>query len=1014
MRNTYGMIAALFAMLALAGPAPAAAQDTGAITGVVTDAQSGNPISGAQVTVVGTGLGALTNTDGRYLIRAAPAGNAEIRVDYIGYSSQQRIVRVPEGGTATQDFELGVSAISIDQVVVTATGRQRARELGHSVASVNATETLETKPVSSLTGLLTAEVPGVKIQQPTGSVAAASSFKIRGNTSIDLSNTPIIYVDGARIDNSNYVDVGAGGQAFTRINDINPQDIESIEIVKGPAATTLYGTDASAGVVRITTKSGSAGDAVWNAYAEYGFSEDATDWWEMAWSTTEGLGLELLTGVPAARDTVYTMNLLEGQAYLDSPFRTGQSQTLGASVRGGNEMVRYFLSGERLDRTGVLPSDGIERYSVRGNFDMQPTDRLRLNVSTGFVSSDASLPENDNSLYGFVGNALGTPFFGPMVASDPNDGGAELETCFIAYELALAGAGSLEDLTGICASPYFVAVPNSNERIGSIQNRNALERFTGSATLQWTPRSNLNTRLTIGYDQYSSGLRRMFEVDPVRPFGQLSEGYLYREEQVSRNVTLEGTTALNLDFTQDLAGVTTVGVQWFRESDDFTAAEGQTFPAGSPSVSNAVDVQGFDAFSEARTLGFFAQQQFSWRDRVFLTPGIRYDDNSAFGSDLEGELYPRLSFSWILSEEDFFPAFADQFKLRAAWGQSGRRPGTNAALALLSPTAVTFRNSNVLGVSRNRPGNPELRPAVTAEYEFGFDASVLDNRLGASFTYFDKKTEDDIISQAQAPSLGFPGAQFLNIGEITARGMELALNGTPVVTDNVRWRLDFSLATVEGEITELPEPIVFGSQRHQEGLPFGAYYDETVTINDNGEVEVGDAQFLGQPTPEWEGGIGSTLTLFDRVSLFALIDYAGGHQQENGLEAFNCGLFGGGGQFGTCPAIFERDAEGNLTDEARIKDTAAAIGSDAPFIYDADYAKLRNVSLRIELPDAWANRLGSSRASLTLSGRNLHTWTDYSGTDPEANFAGSAQATRSQLWTLPQSREFLARLQFTF
>jgi TonB-linked SusC/RagA family outer membrane protein len=1019
MRISCVSLTALVAAIALslgAAPQPLQAQSPGTIRGTVLDASTGETLAGAQVNIRGTGIGTITNNSGQYILRDVPAGTIELRVQYVGYATEQRTVTLAAGGVATEDFQLGISAIQLDKVVVTATGEQRARELGHSVESVNAEQTIETKPVSSLTGLLTGQIAGVRISQSSGSVASASSLKVRGNTSLGLDNTPIIYVDGARIDNNNEVGGGAGGQDFTRINDISPEDIASIEVVKGPAAATLYGTDASSGVIRITTKKGASGDARWTFRAEYGALWDATDWWSQAWSTTEGAGLELLTGVPAAKDTVYDMNLLEGQAYLDAPFRTGTKTSYGASVRGGTQAVRYYVSGDYLTQEGVLQGDDIERYNFRANIDSDVSDNVRIAVNGAFTSSFAGLPTNDNSLYGYVGNALGTPWYGPMVAADPISGGAEIETCFIAFELARAGEGDLQDLTdAVCDSPYFVAVPNSMEKIGTIRNDQGVERFTGSATIQWTPLQFWNNRFTVGYDQHASRTRNIYPVDPVRPFGNNSEGFIARTDLISRNLTLEGTSAVSFQLTPDLNSVTTGGFQWFRETDDFTYAEGQEFPAGSPSVGNSVVQEATDGFTEARTLGFFIQEQLSWRDRMFLVPGVRFDDNSAFGSELETEAYPRLSFSWIMSEEDWFPTLVDQFKFRAAWGESGKRPGTNAALALLSPLPVAYRGVNVLGVTNLQPGNPDLRPAVSQEWEVGFDASVLQDRVGLSLTYFDKTTKDDIVAQQDAPSLGFPAARFVNIGELQASGLEMAVKAAVVNRESVTWDATFTLATLDGEITELPEPIDLGTQQHREGFPFASYFARPVTIDDNGLVVVADtAEFVGHPTPEWEGSVSSTVTLFDRFTLFGLIDYAGGHQLENGLESFNCGLFGGGGQFGTCPEIFEKDANGELTDAARIKDEAAGVGSDAPFIYDADYAKLRTLSLRIDLPDEWFESIGGTGVSLTLSGDDLYTWTDYPGTDPEVNFAGGNQVVRAQLWTLPPARRFTTRFQISF
>ncbi|MCG6986778.1 MAG: SusC/RagA family TonB-linked outer membrane protein [Gemmatimonadetes bacterium] len=1010
----FGLLAT--AALLWAAPEAGTAQATGTVTGTVTDVASGRPLAQAQVHIPALRRGAQANGEGRYLLLNVPAGDYELRVELIGYASGSARITVPPGGTVTQSFQLSTSAIALDELVVTATGQQRTREVANAVGTLDVRRQLEQAPEASLMTLLQSKVPGVTIRQSSGSVAAASSIKIRGNTSLGLDNTPLIYVDGARVDNSNSIDAGAGGQDFTRLNDLDPDNIASIEVVKGPAAATLYGTEASAGVIRITTKRGLAGRAVWSYRTEQGVTWDPTKWWSMSWNPAKGVGLALLTGAEPVKDTTYTFSLLEGDQFFPSPFRTGYQQSYGMSVRGGSDNVTYYVSGDYLNQDGVTRSDGVRRYNARANFDAVISDKLQVSVSNGFVSISSRLPTNDNSLFSLVGNALGTSWQGRLLRADPTSGGTPMETCYLAYEYARATGADLATVTAdFCDSPYFVTVENSNDKILNLVNTDNTARYTGSLTATWNPFPWMTNRATVGMDQYTSRFRNIFPVDPDRPFGSVSDGEIDRTDRTSSSLTLEGSSAVRFQLRPALTSVTTVGFQFNRDQVDITSATGRRFPAGSPSVGNSVENEAGDAFVKVKTLGLFVQEQVEWGDELFVTPAVRFDDNSAFGANLGLETYPRVGVSWVASNRSWFPGLFDQFRLRGAWGQSGKQPGPNDALALLNVQPVAFRNTDILGFTANRPGNPDLKPETGTEIEVGFDASLLSGRLSAEFTYFDKKTRNAVVARPDALSLGFPGDRFVNVGEITNKGVEVALQGDAIRTDALTWTLRGSLATLDNKVTDLPEPIVFGSQRHQQGLPFGAYYDRPVTIGTEGQPVVAeDRVFLGQPTPTREGSFSSSVTLFERVTVFALLDYQGGHQLLNGLEAFNCGLFGGGDQFGSCPAIFEVDANGNLTDQAKIKDAAAAAGTDAPFIYDADFIKLRNVSVRFDLPASWVGRFGVSAASLTVAGENLFTWTKYPGTDPEANFAGSAQVVRQQLWTLPQSSRFVTRFTFTF
>lgn len=995
------------------GAVPLTAQQ-GAITGQVVDATTLEGLEGVQVFIPGSDIGGLTDEDGSFRLTGVPAGTQTVRTRLIGYRQNTRRVEVRADETVNLTFELAISAVSMEEVVVTATGEQERRELGNAVSTVDASSVVENQRPNTLNSLLKGNATGVSINRPSGSVGAASSIKIRGNSSLGLSTVPVVYVDGARINNDNSVAFGVGGQDVSRLDDLNPDDIASVEVIKGPAAAALYGTEASAGVIRITTKRGtSGGGARYNIRTEQGASWDPTAWWSMAWASEGGLDLEIFTGVPAARDTVYVQSLLAGTRFA-RPFRTGHQQTYAGSVRGGDEGFTYFLSGEFDDREGNLQSNSLDAWNARANFNVDPSETVDISVSTGFTSKFTRLPENDNNLFSIAGNALGSPWWGPMTAPDPNAGGEPVETCFLMFELARATGASLRELSQNCDAerPFFVS---SFDDIFARDNEENLQRFIGSGTLTWRPLEYLTNRFTLGYDESQSILSNIVPVDPTLPFGSQSEGFLQETNTNARNLTLEGTSELTLDLTEDLRSQTTVGAQFFDDISEVAFIEGRNFPAGSPSVNNSVAVDANDAFTRVQTAGLFVQEQLSWKGRIFLTPAIRFDDNSAFGENLDLQEFPQVHGSWVVSEEEGFPDLFDQLRLRVAWGESGKQPGPNDALALLNTVPVRLEGADVLGFRANRPGNADLQPETGEEWEVGFDAALLDGRLDVEFTYYDQTTENAIVQRPLAPSIGFPGEAFVNVAEIANSGIEVGINATAMERDGVTWDWGLNFSTNDNEITELPEPIgLGGAQQHREGHPFGAYFAESVTV-EGGEVVVGeDAEFQGHPTPEWQGSLSSTLTLLDRITLHALADFAGGHHLENNDESFSCGLLGGGGLFGSCPEIFQRGPNGEFTDEARIKQTAAAVGSETPFIQSAEFLRLSSASLRFRLPQSWLRFASVESASLQVQGENLALWTAYPGLDPEMNAAGSSQASFFQFIGLPPDRSVTATLSLSF
>jgi hypothetical protein len=362
--------------------------------------------------------------------------------------------------------------------------------------------------------------------------------------------------------------------------------------------------------------------------------------------------------------------------------------------------------------------------------------------------------------------------------------------------------------------------------------------------------------------------------------------------------------------------------------------------------------------------------------------------------------------------------FLESLRLRGAWGRSGKEPASFAALQVLGSRRVTFRETDVAGVALVGPGNPDLKPERGQEIELGLDASMFSGRVGVEFTYFSQTTQDALVTRPVAPSTGFSSFKAENIGELKNQGMEFGVTALAWNSPGFRWDWRLNLGTTKGEVTKLVEPIVYGlggnSQRHQEGYPYASYFSRTYSLR-NGEAVASDsAVFVGHPTPEYEGSISTNLQLSGWLTLHATLGFAGGHQQFNSTQEFRCGFLGGGMYGSVCPETFEVLEDGERTGRAKIKAQAAEDLQYSPWIENADFARLRTVSARFDIPARWVGPLGANSASFTLMGENLALFTEYSGLDPEVNFAGGSQSSRAEFLTLPPGRRVMGRLSITF
>ena len=1014
-RNVRTLAGALAtAALLLSVSADARAQQTGLVSGQITDQSAGQPIPDALISLVGTNRSVTSDQQGRYRFTNIPAGRIELRVVVIGYEMQRLTLTVVTGGSAVADFQLSALVVLLDELVVTATGNQRRRQVANNISTIDAVHEVDVGAVTSFSNLLSSRASGVVVSSGSGTTGAGTKVRIRGTNSLSLSNEPLIYVDGARIDNTaasfGVNSISVGGQQPSRLNDINPEEIESIEIVKGPSAATLYGTEAANGVILITTKRGRPGKTRWNLYIESGLIEDHNDY-PAAFDAVDtngnpGCALIFVTQGACEQDSIVSFNVLENAQ--NSPITTGNRQQIGLNVSGGTERLSYFLSGEferevgtlrlpdstqaelEIDR-GNLPStlirpNKLQRVSVRANLRSQVLDNADLTVSVGYVTSDVRLPQNDNNVLGM----LPSGFFGGTSADDP--------------------WGFFEP-----------------QEVFAISAEQEVERFTGSLQGNWQPFGWLSTRGVFGLD-----LTNQFDHD-LSPTGEVAFGNrIDGQRNANRIQVAQYTVDLGASAAARLSGRlssrSSVGVQYFQNINTGTFAFGNQLASGTSSLNGAVVTQAFEATAENVTVGVFGEEQLALNDRLFVSGGVRLDDNNAFGEQFDVIVYPKASVSWVVSEEPFFPidtgAVLTALRLRGAWGRTGVQPTQNAAVRFFLPIAVTDGGQDVVGVIDSSLGNVDLKPERSEELEFGFDLELLRGRLGLDLTYYHKNTEDALVSRNLAPSLGTGSRQFVNLASVRNRGFEGVLSAQILQTRDFLWNITLRGATIDNQILELGEgvePIIFGlggnTQRHEQGFPAGAYFQHPILgfddANGDGiisldEVDVGDEPaFLGTPLPKRELAIQTSVTLFNRVRLSGLLDHRGGHKLQNHTDRFRCASF-----------LLCEEAIVPGSDLAKQAATVVAAThssrSLAGFIEDAGFWKLREVSVTFFAPDAWRRWIRADQLSLTLAGRNLFTITDYTGVDPEVFTSQVSNFNTADFLTQPPVRYWTVRVNLTY
>jgi TonB-dependent SusC/RagA subfamily outer membrane receptor len=1009
---------AAWALTCVAGTATfvrAQAPATGTVSGTVTDVGTSQPLGDVRVFIAGSTLGTQTNARGEFRLAGVPAGRAQVNALRIGYKTMSDTVRLTAGGTATLTFRMSPSLTTLSEVVVTGTvGNQERRAQAAQVSSLQASDVKANAAITTVNELLQSRLPSVSVASSSGSAGTSKQIRIRGASSLSLSNQPLVFVDGVRISEGVGGPFGTGGQSSDRINDLNPDDIESIEVVKGPAAATLYGADASTGVIQIITKKGRTGV---NGFQQTVRSELGSV--DQNFSTPANYA-----NCTAALVAPTSLNpLCRGQAVgalvSDNPlmreggFRKGSDVLLGWTGRGGGQSYGYFLSLNSDRNIGTLPNNEFQRQSVRTNFNFVPSSKVTVDANLQVLRSKTFLPDNDNNIFGYLGGSeLGSPL-------------------------------SVVDTGGTIRGGWFGGVTRNRDAISAIQNNIETRRSLLSTTASYIPYTWWRNRLTLGGDILTDETTRFFPKNTLVQYGGLLDGGSNGQGRIGQQrYTVDYVADLSHQFRGNIQANLSLGAQVIATRFDSLGSTGVTFASNTSNViSSASTTSGGQSRNETRQVGYLGQLQIGWADRRFIQVGARVDDFSAFGANTDPIVLPKVGGSWVVSEEGFFePAqrILPTLRLRAAYGTTGRAPTAGAALQTLQPSpyaitanpAGTGATSSAGAVPLN-PGNAGLKPEKGSEIEAGFDATVFTDRVSLEVTYFNKVSQDVLLQRTLPPSLGFQQNPFVNIGEIRNRGFEFALNGQLLKLSQLQWDSRVNFNTLDLELTDLGGIAPFGTlNRFTEGYQPGAFVSKRIRSVDvaANRVVVSDTfEVVGNVLPSFEAGWNNTFTLFKDLRINTLVDTKRGFYlynlsdffRETQLVRSNRRLDPAiltaeeklrryGDQTAGRPAFVQENGTGTTVNEAR-----------DPYIQKGDFVRFRELGFTYTVPSSLLRTVRAlDGATIGLAFQNLALWSDYEGPDPEvvsfSTNTGVNQFSRQDFLTLPNPKRTLLRFNLSF
>jgi TonB-linked SusC/RagA family outer membrane protein len=985
----------------------------GTVEGRVTDAANGQPLANTQVRIDGTVLGALTNADGRYTIASVPTGRRVVVARRIGYGEERRTVDVTSGAPVTADIAMSVSATTLGEVVVTGVATPTTRrELPNSVESVSGEAIREAPAVSAIDQALQGKIAGALISENSGQPGGGVSIRLRGTNSILGGAEPLYVIDGVLVDNNAeaLVSLGAnatrGGAALSnRLADLDPADVERIEVLKGAAAAALYGSRANNGVIQIFTRRGRAGEGRISASSEFGVSE-TPERYQLVSIPIAGVGDSI--GVPG--QGIRPGQPVQRYDIQDQLFRTAYTMTQRLSLSGGSEQTTYYVAGSWQDEEGIVRNNNYERLNFRGTLTQQLRPTVGLTVHGNIIRSQA-----DYIVEGEQGTGVFTSVIFTPTSFNPN----------------------FDTLTG--RYPYNpVLGPNPLEVLERYEAPEELSRFVGGADVSWTPHPSFTLKYVVGIDDYRREVRFL---QPPLVNSSTFTGSIQNPVQFVRQFNNDLIANHVWSYSDRLSLNTGAGFRFTSSKDETVRAAASDLPPEQSLVGGAIQ-SASQGETELRTLGVFVEERVSFNDRLFLTGGVNVEASSAFGTDSRWQSFPRLGVSWVVGEEPFFEGARSLFsslRLRAAYGETGGQPpGAYFRFNNFDNNSFAGRPGLVESVTR---GNPELRPERQREWEVGADAGWWGDRILLEATYYDKRTKDLVLSVPQPASSGAV-RQYQNIGVLTNKGIELTLSTINVTQPSFTWRSRLTYAANRNRIQRLSassDTIVIGYLNAViEGQPIGVFYGgvyqrdasgnrihRDTTIGGNlyrnmprrlrDSVVVGGVvtsrpfanRIIGDPNPDFTLAFLNNFELPRGIELSVLLDGRFGNDVANFTRRIT--------EFFGADKNIEQEIRGDTVPFTYARNPIGRINIYEEYIEDGSFVKLREVALTVPLGESLASRIGASGASLRLAGRNLYTWTDYTGLDPEVNlFSESTVARGVDFATLPLPRTFIAGININF
>ncbi len=1019
----------VLSVLMLFGMASFLIAQNGSVSGRVTDADTGDPLVGANVLVVGTNLGAATDVNGEYSISSVPAGDQRLNANYIGYASSSVNVNIAADGSTTADFTLSVAALNLNEVIVTGTGTAVEKsKVGNSVGIVDM-DALEDAPISSFSDILQGREKGVVLLPNGGLNGEGASIRIRGTSTLSQSNEPVIYIDGVRVDNGGG-GVGPGGGP-SRLDEINPDAIDRIEILKGAAAASLYGTQAASGVVQIFTKQGSISKPQFTVELEQGTST----YDESRWKPNSGFARDQATATRMAG--LFNKSGLKPYEVIEVPmvgwlYDSGSRSTLSASVRGGAPGATYFASIRYLNSDGPYDenakilgkpvgaadptkpgsNDMRDQFMASATLNIVPTDRLRIRLSTNYSYVDHNTIQNNNNIYGTTSLIqMGKPEY----ATESN------------------GTGSRAFGTARETTYRMLANEGDNTTI----SLNTTYKVSDGLNLAGT--FGMNSTLNKSTDMTPFG----YNVDGM--IGYATKGALYKGKIDKKVYSLD----LKADYAGNLGIIShesVLGFQAFQTIVKSMNGGGQQFPGPGLEVLGALgSTTASSGFSEVIEAGVLAQTRVGYQDWLYLTAGLRNDANSAFGSEFTTITYPRMNVSYIPTAQMGALGPVSTARLRFAWGQAGQQPGAFDQFTTFVPWASEFGP----GLAPGNVGNPDLKPEVSTEIEMGGEVGLFNDKIAFDFQYWSRDVKDALIQKQYPQSGGFRRTQLSNIGELEASGWEVGVDASVIRNSSVTVDLFGSISYLKETIIELnaPEQKVGGSYpRYRNfltnGYAPGAYFgakldrDAQYPLDTNGDgkaddkstldaffasggagvlsgwapamlpptqadVDAGRAKdtgalgwYLGKPTPDYNANFGATIKVGKNWRINTMFESKFG----------NYGITNLTDAFRKAHPWIGRNIPGAAKTEAALENPASTgaqrleAANDwvreylalSPYsglntIEDGDFTRWRELSVAYVVPAEFAARFGARSLTVAFAARNLMIFTDYSGIDPELN-----------------------------